>query len=152
MEKKDSFDFASFVSANSDHYVSGFDYLQIVYKANSLHADFIYWFAKLFWPDFKTIDGKVFLQELFDQEYYKELTEEKGNNIDIQYWMNLIEITGLFDDLPVERAIEMSESIAKCWNSKLSMDGIVSCRAIAIFDEETEEVYVTLNTLNEYST
>ncbi|WP_040508356.1 hypothetical protein [Leptospira wolffii] len=145
MEKKDSFDFASFVSANSSHYVSGFDYLQIVYKSNSLHTDFIFWFSKLFWPDFKIIDGKVFLQELFDQKYYDELIGAGENDDDIQFWMNLLELTGLFDDLPLGQAIDVSKSLVQCWNSKLSIDGIVSVRARAIFEEDTEELFITID-------
>ncbi|MEF1257096.1 hypothetical protein [Vibrio sp. M260112] len=139
------FDFAMFVSANVERRVSGFDYLHAAYKSQELAADFIVWFARLFCPDFKTVDGTVFIAELFDTEHYQELLRNGHSFTQAQYWLNLLEITGLFDDLSTDQAIKFAESLADSWNSKLTKEfGRVSAPARAIYDEETGEVFVTI--------
>jgi hypothetical protein len=141
------FDFASFVSANEGRIVSGFDYLHVVYKSQGLTADFILWFARLFWPDFKTVDGMIFVSELFDTERYQKLLSDGCSHTQAQFWMNLLEITGLFDDLSTEQATTIAELLADSWNSKLHKEiGISQVLARAICDEETGEVFVTIDT------
>ena len=145
MSDNKPFDFASFVSANVGRIVSGFDYLHAVYKSQGLAADFILWFARLFWPDFKTVDGIIFVSELFSAERYQELLSNGHSTTQAQFWMNLLEITGLFDDLPTDQAMVIAESLAGSWNSKLQKElGISSTLARAIYDEETGEVFVTI--------
>ena len=145
MSKKNSFDFVSFKAANADRIVTGFDYLHAVYKSQGLAPDFILWLAKLFWPDLKKVDGIVFISELFNADRYNELLGNGHSYTQAQFWMNLIEVTGLFDDLPTDQAIVIAESIANSWNSKLQNEfGISSAPAKAIYDNETEEVFVTI--------
>lgn len=145
MSDNKTFDFASFVSANVGRIVSGFDYLHVVYKSQGLAADFILWFSKLFWPDFKTVDGVIFVSELFNAERYQELLNNGNSATQAQFWMNLLEITGLFDDLSTDQAMDIAEVLAESWNSKLEKEVKPSpTLARAIRDEETGEVFVTI--------
>ncbi|GAB6262869.1 hypothetical protein [Photobacterium sp. R1] len=139
------FNFTMFASANAGRNVSGFDYLHAAYKSQELAADFILWFARLFCPDFKTVDGAVFISELFDTERYQELLSNGHSSTQAQFWLNLLEITGLFDDLSIDQAMEIAEFLADSWNSKLNkeFEG-TSTLARAICDEETGEVFVTI--------
>lgn len=147
MSDNEPFDFTSFASANVGRMVSGFDYLHAVYKSQGLAVDFILWFARLFWPDFKTVDGMIFVSELFSAERYQELLGNGHSPTQAQFWMNLLEITGLFDDLPADEALGIAESLANSWNSKLQKElGVSSTPARAIVDEETGEVFVTIGT------
>ncbi|KVM89225.1 hypothetical protein [Burkholderia stagnalis] len=140
-----SFDFASFVSANPPGSVSGFDYVHTVYKAHGLVYDFIFQFAKLFFPDFKVVGGGVFVSELFSDEEYRNLLS-KGKAIhEIQFWMNLLEITGMFDDICSDQAAEIAKLIVDGWNVKLQREfGDLSVPAQVISDNETGEVFVTI--------
>lgn len=150
MNDKKSFDFNSFVSANAGRVVSGYDYLRAVYKAHGLAVDFIYYFAKLFWPDFKIKDGLIFVAELFDAGRYRDLLNEGRNSAETQFWMNLLEITGLFDELSTDEAMPIAEALAASWNSKLNSElGSVSVHAKAIRDDETGEVFVTIGSANQ---
>lgn len=145
MSDSKSFDFNSFVSANTGQIVTGFDYLHAVYKAHELHVDFISYFTKLFWPDFKVVNGLVFVAELFNTERYQELLNERRGLSEAQFWMNLLEVTGLFDELTTDEAMPIAESLVASWNSKMNSEfGSVSVPARAIRDDETGEVFVTI--------
>jgi len=144
MKANRSFDFTSFVSANADRSVSGFDYLHAIYKAQELPSDFIVWVSRLFCPEFKTVDGMVFISEMFDSEKYNELLRDGRSSSEIQFWINLLEITGMFDGISSEQAMIVAESIADSWNFKLYKefgDAFVQARAIL---DDTGEVFVTI--------
>lgn len=85
MSNSKSFDFASFVSANPQGSVSGLGYVHTVYKAHGLVYDFIFQFAKLFFPDFKVIGGAVFVSELFSDEEYGNLLNKGKAVHEIQF-------------------------------------------------------------------
>jgi len=145
MNDSKSFDFKSFVAANVGRHVSGFDYLHTEYKALGLATDFILYFVKLCWPDFKVVDGLVYLSEMFDPERYKTFLSEGRSSTEVQFWMNLLEITGLFDELSIDDAMLIAEALAESWNSKMSAEfDSVLTPARAIRDKETGEVFVTI--------
>ena len=59
--------------------------------------------------------------------------------------MNLLEITGVFDELPTEQAMEVALVISESWNSKIFKEfGAGYAVARRIYDEETGEVFVTI--------
>jgi hypothetical protein len=139
-----SFDFKSFSAANAGQ-VSSFDYLHAIYKEHELATDFLVCFSKLFWPDFNVVDNLIFISELFDSERYQDLLKNGQNATQAQFWMNLLEITGMFDELPTNEAILFSETLSACWNSKLKAEfGNQSVTARAIHDDETGEIFVTI--------
>lgn len=145
MSDNKPFDFKSFVSANAGRIVSGFDYLHAAYKAHGITADFIYYFSRLFWPDFRVVDGLIFVAELFEEGRYQGLLNEGRSSTEAQFWMNLLEITGLFDELATDEAMSIAEVLAASWNSKLNSEfGIISVPAKAICDNDTGEVFVTI--------
>lgn len=147
MSDNKSFDFNSFVAANEGQHVTGFDYLHTLYKSHGLAADFVLYFTKLFWPDFKVIDGLVYLSEMFEPERYRSLLDEGRKSTEAQYWMNLLEITGLFDELPTDDAMFIAEALAASWNSKMIIEfGSTLMPARAIRDIETDEIFVTIGT------
>lgn len=145
MHNDKSFDFPSFTAANPPGSVSGLDYVHTVYKAHGLVYDFVFHFAKLFFPDFRVVGGGVFVSELFSDEEYGDLLS-KGKAIhEIQFWINLLEITGMFDDIDVDQAAELAKLIVDGWNVKLQREfGDVSVPARVMCDDETGEVFVTI--------
>ena len=76
---------------------------------------------------------------------------QDGNTImQAQFWMNLLEITGLFDELPTDKAMFIAEVLATSWNSKMATEfGSVLNPARAIRDDETGEVFVTIGNPNQ---
>lgn len=140
-----SFDYASFVQANDGRVVTGVDYLRAIYVSHSLESDFIVWFARFFWPSFKLFDGKVFVEELFDFELYQGHLRRSKSLEKAQFWMNLLEITGVFDELSPEQAMEVALIVSESWNSKILKEfGAEYAVARRIYDEDTGEVFVTI--------
>lgn len=59
--------------------------------------------------------------------------------------MNLLEISGVFDELSPEQAMEVALIVSESWNSKLLKEfGAEHAVARRIYDEETGEVFVTI--------
>lgn len=145
MGENKPFNFVAFVSANEGKSVSGFDYLHAIYTSQSLPPDFIVWMAKLYCPEFKVVNGIVFISEIFDDDRYQSLLRDGRSPTEVQFWMNLLEITGLFDDLSCSQAMVIAESLATSWNLKLSAEfGNDSALARAVHDSGTGEVFVTI--------
>lgn len=145
MSQDKSFDYKSFVAANAGRQISTIDYLHTIYKAQNLPPDFVLWFAKLFWPEFKIVDGRIFVAELFDAEIYQRYLDERRSQGAAQFWLNLLEVTGVFDDLSVEQAMMVAEMLSKCWNAKLHEDFKVPTElARVIVEKETGELFVVI--------
>lgn len=149
MQENKPFDFASFRAANKERNVSGLDYLHAVYKSQNLPADFVLWLSKLFKPDFKLLGSLAFVTELFDDARYQELLGNGQRPDQAQYWMNLLEITGMFDNLTVNQASTLAERIAESWNLALTNQfGVEQALARVIVDDDTDEVFVTIGAYN----
>jgi len=143
---KNFFSFSEFISANPDKNLNSIDYLHAIFKLSNLHDDLIYSFMDLFFPKFKIINNLVFLEECFDIDTYKKYQDEGKENSEIQLWINLLEITGIFENLDEESALKMSNTIAKIWNLKLEREHNDALgRARAIHDKELGEVFVTID-------
>ncbi|MGL4316606.1 MAG: hypothetical protein ACRCTL_08330 [Pseudomonas sp.] len=149
MQVNKPFDFAAFRVANKERNVSGFDYLQAVYKSQNLPADFALWFSKLLRPDFQLLGGMAFVIELFDDARYQELLGSGQRPDQAQYWLNLLEITGLFDNLSSDQAALLADNIAESWNAALTRQfGAESALARVVIDDDTDEIFVTVCTYN----
>ncbi|VWC56358.1 hypothetical protein BLA18110_00356 [Burkholderia lata] len=150
MSNSKPFDFASFVSANQHTNVSGLDYVHVAYKDHGLIYDFLFHFGKLFLPDFKVVGGAIFVSELFSDEEYKRLLSDGKACHEIQFWINLLEITGMFDDIDTDQAAELAKLIVDGWNAKLQREfGDVPVPARVLCDEELGEVFVTIGYLGQ---
>ncbi|GLK89770.1 hypothetical protein [Pseudomonas turukhanskensis] len=140
-----SFTYEQFLESNSGMRKNGFDYLQLVSKATSLPADFFRYLAILFSPEFVMRDEKIYLLETFDDQAYAEYKQSGMPDAELQFWMNLVEITGVFDVLGTDDALHFAGTLAKAWNLKLTSEfgeGVEKARVI--HDEDTGEVFVTI--------
>lgn len=139
------FSFEAFRSANPKKRLGGYDYLQTISAAAALPADFIVWFSRLFSPRFILVDGTVFIDSLFEAQRYEELRRNGKSLEEAQFWMNLLEVTGLFDQLTVSQAERLAETIVDAWNMRLDKEFPLSThKARFIHDQETNEVFVVI--------
>lgn len=91
----------------------------------------------------------AFVAELFDDARYQELLGNGQRPDQAQYWLNLLEITGLFANLTVEQASTLAERIAESWNLALTNQfGVEQSLARVIVDDDTDEVFVTIGAYN----
>ena len=139
------FSYSEFKKANEQR-VSILDYLHAVFVSSSLRPDVAYSFQCIFHPTFVEIDGGLYLKELFDESKYQEYQAQKMPQNEIQLWMNLIEITGVFDGISIERALDFAESLSFVWNLQVDhRDGSAAGKARVIHEHEFGEVYVTID-------
>lgn len=144
MAELETFDFASFRADNAHHLVSGFDYIHAIHHTQRLPADFALFMAKLYWPEFMRVDGWVFVKENFDEAYCLSLLESDNSPAKNQFWMSLLEVTGLFENLLLPEATVVANALAGSWSAKLASEfGPSFAQARAIVDDEGCEVFVT---------
>ena len=137
--------FAHFEKANTPKRLNGADYVQSIYKALNIPADFVLWFSRLLWPGLLVVEGNVFVAELFDVQRYEDLRQSGHSVSSAQFWTNLLEITGLFDDLTELQALELAQSLAAAWNCKIGTDCAEAVgRARVVHDKSTDEIFVSI--------
>jgi hypothetical protein len=140
------FSLTDFLSANPEKQLGSIDYLHAVFKLAPLPTDLIFCFTKLFIPEFKLIDGFVFLEEFFDYNTYNSYLLEGKSKSEVQLWLNLIEVTGIFEALDFEDATQLASLITQMWNWKLDNNTTKGLgRARVIYDEEEGEVFITID-------
>lgn len=136
--------YARFLQVNSGRNVSGLDYVRSVYKSIDVPNDFLIWFSRVFLPDFEVHDNRAFVRFLYDEERYLDYCHSSGGE-SAQYWSNLLEVTGVFDEVSTEDALELANRVVFCWNSKLDSEFSKDVgRARVVCDEISKEVFVTI--------
>lgn len=147
MGNKILFSYHDFIEANDNVKVSRFDYLRSIYKVAELPTDFLLCFARLFSPEYIIVGGKVIVMELFDPNNFEDLLNKGHSVSSAQFWTNLIEITGLFDELTTSNALELAEIIVNMWNIKLIKEfGTIVDEARVIHDSDSEEIFIVIGT------
>lgn len=137
--------YEEYSAANDDKKVSLFDYLHGYFANEQLKPDLSIAFLKLIWPDFVCMDGLVFLKEEYSERRHGENVLQGISGRDLEYWMNLLTIDGLFETLTFEQSQYFGYQLVEAWTKKLEMDFpdkkfVVEC---VIEDEDgEEEVYV----------
>lgn len=145
MKNPADFSLLDFQAANNNRETSGLDYLHAVYQLQPLPFDFLLQYAQLLYPTLRLVYGRIFIDSQFNTDRYQELCQTTGSLKDAQYWMNLLEITGIFGDLQTEQATYLGEMIACSWNTKISAELDSRCTyAQCITDKETGEVFLTI--------
>lgn len=136
--------FANFKKVNAPKQVAGADYLSAMHKALALPDDFLLEFSRLLWPDFRNVNGSIFVEVFFDEAQYESLHAQGHSDSSVQFWAGLIEITGIFD-IALTSALEIANKLAVAWNSKLASDGGDSTRRFRVIqDESTQEVFIAI--------
>lgn len=149
--KDNNFSLAEFLSANPGKNLGPTDYVHVQFLASNYHIDLAFCFIEFLAPKFRVVDGLIFLNETFDEDRYKEYVRTGKSTDEIQLWLNLHEITGIFNDIDEDDAMRMATKISEMWNMKIDSEfnGELG-KARAMHDKELGEVYVTIDQ-NAYS-
>ncbi|WP_156041499.1 hypothetical protein [Chondromyces apiculatus] len=94
-------------------------------KTARLSADVVIALARLIWPDFVEIDGRVFLVAQYSDLKLKELRAQGFDETEAQYWMNLFPVEGLLGDeesLQPDHEDEFAAILEHSWAAKLAAD------------------------------
>lgn len=137
--------YIAFLKANEGRSLSKFEYLYMMMRVDGISNDFYLLFSNLFFPTIVVKGGGYFVEENFDSNRYQEYIAQGQTDSEIASWLNLVEITSLFEGMPYEEAGALSKIISDCWNATLAREfpesGFISK---VLFEEELGEVYVTL--------
>lgn len=129
--------------ANPDHTVTSWDVIHMLSQEQQPSAELVFALQALFMPEFILKDNKIFIADTFDQQEYINHGEKA------QFWLNLIELTSLFENIEVDVLIELGQKISQNWNYIISAkfpDAIGQARMIhEIYAEEQHEVYLTVD-------
>lgn len=140
------FSLEDFLSQNSAKSLGEIDYIHALFKLADLPIDLVFCFIKLLMPEFKLIDGLVFLSESFETDTYNRYLLEGKSTSETQLWINLVEVTGVFEEIYEQDAIRLANTIVDMWNLKLgSESGQGAGSARLIHDKEEGEVFVTID-------
>lgn len=146
MSKLDSIaleDYEKWKRANAPGKFSLFDYLHGVSSTQAIAGDITVAYLQLFWPDFYVYKGLVFLKEEFAQDKYQQLVEQGYSGADLEYWMNLLTIDGLFNNLTTEQALYVGSAIVVMWEKKLAAEyPAQQFKVECLFEQEEDEVYM----------
>jgi len=139
---------SEFMKVNNGKKLNELDYLHAIYKFNDVHIDLVSSFSMLFNPKLELINGDLFIRDIFSIDKYDSFISEGKQIKEVQYWMNLIEITSIFENIELSKAQELAKSIEESWNNKISkLYPNSDINAFVINDQNTDEVFVTLSKL-----
>lgn len=125
--------------------VSEIDFINSVYVASKLPEDFALCIGHLFVPRLVMVDGVIFANEWFSEERYKDYRSRGVGSAEAQAWINLIEVTGIFEGISFEKAKDLAATLAVAWDARIEkLFPDEATRATVIVEEELGEVYVTI--------
>ncbi len=123
----DLIDYMQWKKEDGKSYFSLFDYLSVQFKRFPLPIDAWVAFSEIFVPQFIESDGRIFIEECFKekQDDYNRYSKEGLSKKEIEFWINIICLDGLFYDLPGETdkiSIFVGEKLKLSWEMKLKND------------------------------
>lgn len=140
------FSLSDFLKANPKKNLGVSDYLHAVFKLGSLPIDVFLSFVRFFWPKYKIIDGRLYLSDSFESTKYSEYLADNKNMDEIQFWLNLTEVTSIFEGVEFDDAKEAAVILAQIWNEKIRSEmGDIKDSARVVFEESEGEVFVTID-------
>lgn len=135
-----------FLQANSDKKLNSFDYLHAVMTCEKVPLDFLKSMFKFYDPDLTLYDDGIFLTECFDLDKLNELIDSGKNAKEASYWINLLDLTSVFDSYDYEVIKSFGEQVLSSWNRKLSyLYPSRGFQANLIEDTELNEIYLTIS-------
>ncbi|MEN8406533.1 hypothetical protein [Acinetobacter seifertii] len=146
MDKKDGdLSFESFKNINKSNFFGDTEYIYSIFKIKELPVDLLFKILNLIFPDFLINENHIFLASEFDQDKFDNLQKVEETN-KAQFWMNLIELTSLHDEMTAEQALLIAQKIVDSWNAKIKYEGLNAHGRARVFEEiEYGEIFITID-------
>jgi hypothetical protein len=97
-------------TANGDSF-SDADYIHYVLKEIPIGAGWLSALVRFLCPAFEQIEDKLLLTPTGGPAKYRQYRREGKSPSEAQYWANLTEVSGIFENLNAERAINFASGI-----------------------------------------
>ena len=126
------FDYEKWKEANLGHRFTLYDYVGCkLQDISEYQDDLMFALSRLYWPDFLSIDGFIFLKEIFDESSYFNYKQQQDG---VEYWMNLLLTENFYQDLDL--AVEFASVLKETWGAKLKLEFPDKQFTIDVFDDE----------------
>ncbi|WP_410566404.1 hypothetical protein [Acinetobacter sp. H1(2024)] len=144
-EKDGDLSFESFKNTNKPNFFGNIEYIYSIFKIKELPIDLLFKILNLVFPDFLINENHIFLASEFDQDKFDNLQKVEEIN-KAQFWMNLIELTSLHDEMTAEQALLIAQKIVASWNAKIKYEGLNAHGRARVFEEiEYGEIFITID-------
>lgn len=144
-EKDGDLSFESFKNINKTNFFGDTEYIYSIFKIKELPVDLLFKILNWVSPDFLIIENHIFLASEFDQNKFNDLQKVEEINR-TQFWMNLIELTNLHDEMTAEQALLIAQKIVDSWNAKIKYEGLNAHGRARVFEEiEYGEIFITID-------
>lgn len=119
------------------------DYIEVYSQAVlEMEFDFVKTIIYFLVPEFIHQDEFLFLKACFSEEKYK-YKKNYCNNDEVQFWMNAVELTGLFG-MNYTNSLQFGERLVEEWNKKLKIENYELYEAKLFPDIDYEEVIISI--------
>ncbi|WP_321880466.1 hypothetical protein [Paraburkholderia bannensis] len=136
--------YEDFVSANDGKF-SVLDFIHAVTRNVAFPQDFSVCIGHLFAPQMIIFDRVIVAAEWFDEARYQEYRSRGMRSDQAQAWINMVELTDIFQGISFEKAKELAALIAGLWDDRIRRNfPNETIKASVIADEESNEVFVTI--------
>ncbi|MFY3770877.1 hypothetical protein AHYW_000099 [Providencia manganoxydans] len=140
------FSINSFKNKETGEKLDHFGYVHIIYNHTNIPDDLIFSMIEIISPTFKIVDNMLFIDDLFSQSKYDEHLSSEISKEKTQFWLNLVDISSVFDTLEYEDTITIAEKIAHCWNLKIKAENMQALgKARILRDDPETEVLITVD-------
>nr|WP_283126560.1 hypothetical protein [Providencia stuartii] len=141
-----NYTYKDYRNENSDKKINNFNYIHMAYNFNDIPDDLIFSMIEIISPTFKIVDNMLFIDDLFSQSKYDEHLSSGISKEKTQFWLNLVDISSVFDTLEYEDTITIAEKIAHCWNLKIKAENMQALgKARILRDDPETEVLITVD-------
>lgn len=133
-----------FVKANNGNF-SVLDFIHAVSEKIPLPYDFILCLGRLFAPKLTVFDGIIVAADWFDEKRYREYQASGMVATQAQAWINMVEITDIFNDISPKNAEQLATFIANLWTERIRAEfPSERVEANVVIDDGSNEVFVTI--------
>lgn len=137
------FSIEEFKSVNTN--VNVFDYIHALFSNENIAPDLVLAIDSILRPKFKEVHGVLFVEELYSPEKHESLENANKSNCEISYWVNLIDLTSVFEGVDFQVVLSIAEKMKASWNTELNRNYCrYNVQASLIKEAETGEIYLTL--------
>ncbi|QNW90447.1 hypothetical protein IC799_12485 [Acinetobacter seifertii] len=144
-EQDGDLSFESFKNINKPNFFGDIEYIYSIFKIKELPVDLLFKILNLVFPDFLINENHIFLASEFDQDKFDNLRKVEETN-KAQFWMNLIELTSLHDEMTAEQTLLIAKKIVDSWNAKIKYEGVNAHGRARVFEEiEYGEIFITID-------
>ncbi|EMI5490788.1 hypothetical protein REJ26_001892 [Providencia stuartii] len=140
------FSISNFKNKETGEKLDHFGYVHIIYNHTNIPEDLIFSMIEIISPTFKVVDNMLFIDNLFSQRKYDEHLSSGISKEKTQFWLNLVDISSVFDILEYEETIIVAEKLVHCWNLKIKGENLQAFGQARILRDDSEtEVLITVD-------